>query len=101
MADVIAIRIEDELLKKLAQLGNEIESDRSSLLRLLIMKGYKEMLKEKAAQLYIEGKITFSEAAYRADLTLWDMEMYLVEKGYKSDYSIDDLEEEMKLLNKK
>jgi len=101
MADVIAIRIEEELLKKLNQLGNEIESDRSSLMRLLITRGYKEILKEKAAQEYIEGKITFSEAAHRANLSLWDMEKYLIEKGYKSEYSIDDLEEEMKLLEKK
>ncbi len=29
-----------------------------------------------AAQPYKEGKITFSEAAHRAGLTLWDMQHY-------------------------
>ncbi len=75
--------------------------DRSTLLRKFIVRGYQEMLKEKAAQKYREGKITFSEAAYRAGLNFWDMEHYLVDKGFKSDYSLEDLDEQIKLLQKK
>jgi len=59
------------------------------------------MIKEKAAEAYKEGKITISEAAQQASLTIWEMEEYLVDKGYKSDYSIDDLEKEILLLSKK
>src|SRR3989338_699014 len=59
------------------------------------------MIKEKAAEAYKEGKITISEAAQQASLTIWEMEEYLVDKGYKSDYSIDDLEKEILLMSKK
>ena len=52
-----------------------------------------------AAQQYIEGKITLSEAARLSNLTIWEMESYLVERGFKSEYSIEDLEREMKALN--
>ncbi len=57
--------------------------------------------KEKTAQEYLEGRITMSEAAKRVNLTTWEMEKYLIEKGYKSDYSIDDLDKELKLLKSK
>ncbi|MBI4017244.1 MAG: UPF0175 family protein [Candidatus Aenigmarchaeota archaeon] len=49
-------------------------------------------------KLYAEGKITFSEAAHHSGLTLFDMEHYLVDKGFKSEYSIEDLENELALL---
>ena len=53
---------------------------------------------KKAAQEYIQGKITISEAAHKAEITIWEMKQYLVEEGYKSSYSIEDLDKEMKLL---
>lgn len=97
MTDVIAIRIEGDFLKKIENLGEEDE-DRSTIIRKLIRNGYKEMLKEKAAKAYKEGKITISKAAQMAELTIYDMEQYLVEKGFVSGYSIEDLEREMALL---
>lgn len=101
MNDVVAIRMDMNFLKKIDQLGKEEVIDRSTLLRKFIMKGYQEMLKERAAEKYRQGEITFSEAAYRAGLTLWDMEHYLVEKGFKSEYSLEDFDEEIHLLKKR
>ena len=100
MNDIVALRMDSHLLKQLDQIGKDEATDRSTLLRTLIMKGYKELLKEKAVQNYREGKITFSEAAHRAGLTLWEMENHFIEKGFKSSYSLDDLEQEMISLNK-
>ncbi len=58
----------------------------------------KDLLVRKAADEYVKGKITLSEAARKADLTLWEMEKYLVDKGFKSSYSAEDLEKELRLL---
>jgi len=55
-------------------------------------------VRNKAAQEYIKGKITISQAAHQAGLSLFDMEKYLIDQGFKSDYSIEDLEREMELL---
>ncbi len=55
-------------------------------------------MKKKLSEEYIKGKLTLSEAASQAEMTIWEMEKYLVENGFKSDYSIEDLEREMKLL---
>ncbi len=98
MPDAIAVRIEQNLLKKIDSLRKETATDRSTIVRELIQRGYKDLLKERAAREYREGKITFSEAAHRAELTLWEMEHYLVDAGFKSQYSLDDLEKEMQFL---
>lgn len=54
---------------------------------------------KKAAQGYMQGKIIISEAAHRAEITIWEMEQYFVEQGYKSSYSIEDMGKEIKLID--
>ncbi len=98
MPDAIAVRIEQNFLKKIDTLRKKTATDRSTIVRELIQRGYKEFLKEQAAREYKEGTITLSEAAHRAELTLWEMEHYLIDAGFKSQYSIDDLEKEMQLI---
>ena len=99
MAEVVALRIDLNLLKKVDEMSKDEHLDRSSIIRKLIDIGYQELRREKAAKRYVEGKITLSEAAHIAGLSLLDMEHYLVDKGVKSQYSIEDLENEMKLLS--
>ena len=52
----------------------------------------------EAVKKYIKEKITLSEAANKAGITIWEMEKYLVEQGFKSSYSLDDFEKEIKNL---
>ena len=54
--------------------------------------------KQRAAASYRKGEVTLSEAAHRAELTLWNMERYLVEQGIASSYSTDDLERALHAL---
>ena len=61
----------------------------------------KMSIREKAGQYYIQGKITLTEAAKQSNLTLWEMERYLIEEGFKSEYSLEELERELKILKKK
>src|SRR3989344_4572361 len=98
MPNAAAIRIEGEFLKKIDELGREESEDSSTIIRKLIRTGYEELLKEKASKMYIRGKITLSEAAHISKMTILEMEHYSVDRGFKSEYSIDDLEREMALL---
>ena len=98
MDQPIGIRLPKEILKKIEELSKKQMEDRSTIIRKLVMSGYSQISKEEAAQNYIKGKITLSEAAARSNLTLWEMEKFLIEKGYRSDYSIEDLEKEANLL---
>ncbi len=101
MNNVVAMRIESNLLEMIDKLGEEENLDRSSVIRKLIRRGYKEEIKENVAKMYIEGKTTISYAAHIAGISIWEMEKYLIDKGYRSDYSIEDIEREMKLLRRK
>lgn len=101
MNEVIAIRINEDFLKKIDEISEQELSDRSTTIRSLIQKGFQEHLKEKASQDYIMGKITFTEAAHKSNTSLWEMQQHLINKGFHSKYSIDDLEEEMNFIKKK
>jgi len=98
MAEAIGIRFDKNFLKKIEKLSEEEVLDRSSIIRKLVRVGYQNMIKKKAMQEYTQGKITISEAANMAEITIWEMEQYLIEQGYKSSYSIDDLEKEIMLV---
>ena len=96
--DAIGIRLPKEVLSRIEKLSREEHEDRSTIIRKLVILGYSDMVKDKASTKYLGGKITLSEAAHQAGLTLWEMESYLVERGYKSSYSVEDLEREVSLL---
>lgn len=94
----IGVRVPDELLEKLDRLSDEEGLDRSTVIRRLLERGYDEFMLERAADRYRRGDITITEAAGLAECTLWEMERYLVQEGYTSEYSIADLEKEVKEL---
>ena len=97
MNKAIGIRLDNETLKKVKELEKEESVDRSTIVRKLVLIGYKGLIMQKAAQQYIEGKTTLSEAAHKSEISVWDMEKYLVDHGFKSSYSIEDLKNEIKL----
>lgn len=101
MAQPLGIRLPKEILEKIEKLSKKEMEDRSTTIRKLITIGYLNFIKKKAGEEYIKGNITLSEAANQASLTIWEMEKYLVDNGFKSNYSIEDLEKEIKILNQK
>jgi len=98
MKDAIGIRLPKEILDKIEKLSKQEMEDRSTIIRKLLMAGYLDFMRKKAAEEYKKGNITFSEASHQAGLTLWEMEKFLVEQGFKSSYSTEDFEKEMKNL---
>ncbi len=94
MAKSVGIRMDEDLLKKLNEMGEEENLDRSTLVRKLLRRGYELMKKEQAAKKYVKGEITITKAAEEAEVTIWEMEKFLVGSGYKSEYSLKDLERE-------
>lgn len=95
----IGIRVPKKLLKTVEEKAEEEDVDRSTIIRQLISKGVREYKKEKAANLYREGKLSMSGAAEMADLTIREMIDYLIGKGYRSTYTYEDLKKEIKALD--
>ncbi len=77
------------------------EMKKGNCVTLEDLKGGAEVEKEKAAKLYMEGKISISGAAETARLTIPEMVDYLVCKGFKSEYSVEDFRRGSTLLEKK
>lgn len=98
MTAAVGVRLSDDILKKAEYLGKSELEDRSTIIRKAVTIGLKALLEKKAAGEYMKGKISLSEAARKAELTIWEMERYLVDNGYRSSYSIEDLEKELQLL---
>lgn len=98
MKSSIGVRLDEEFINKLESIGEDEKLDRSTIIRKLLEKGYREYLKEKAADKYRSGEVTISKAAEIAETTIWGMERYLVENGYVSKYSAKDLMDELENL---
>ena len=100
-AQAIGIRLDNKMRSKIETVSKEESLDRSMAIRLLLEEGYGAYAKRKAAEQYKAGKTTISKAAEKAGLTIWEMEQYLINQGCKSQYSIEDLEEELQIMTKK
>ena len=98
MTAAVGVRLSEDILKKAEYLGKFGSEDRSTVIRKAVRIGLKALLEKNAAEEYVRGKLSLSEAASKAELTLWEMEQYLVANGYKSSFSIQDLEKELQLL---
>ena len=101
MSEAIGIRLPKEILDVIGKLSKEESEDRSSIIRKLVIMGYKDLIKKKAADNYLKGKYTISEAANQAGLTVWEMEKFLIDQGFVSSYSVEDFEKQLKLLGSK
>ncbi len=100
MGEAIGIRLDEEFLKAVDDIGREESTDRSTIIRKLLNLGFSDFMKQRAKEKYIQDKVTLSQAARIANITIWEMQKYLVETGYKSEYSIKDLEEDMAILDR-
>lgn len=95
----VGVRLPDDLLAKLDQLAEE-GLDRSTVIRQLLERGYDAFMRDRAADRYRRGDVTMGEAADLAECTVWAFERYLVQDGYTSSYSVDDLEREVEALGR-
>ena len=100
MSEAIGIRFDEDFLKKIEVLSKEEVSDKSTTIRKLAYLGYQNLMGKKTAEDYKKGKITMSQATAKAEISVWEMEQFLVQEGYKSSYSIEDLRAEMGYLGK-
>ena len=83
MEQPIGLRLPVEFVQKIEMMSKKEREDRSTTMRKLLIEGYQQKMKKQAIEEYKRGKITLSEAAKRASLTLWEIEQELVISGFK------------------
>ena len=95
-SETICLRLSKETAKKLREIANKEEKDRSTLIREILEEGIEEKNIEYAIELYQKGHITGWKAAQLANISLWNFYKLLTEKGILLQYSEQNLEEDLK-----
>ncbi len=96
MSETICLRLSKETAKKLRELADKEEKDRSTLIREMLEHSIKEKNVEYAIDLYHKGQVTGWKAAQLVGISLWSFYKFLGEKGMLIQYSEQNLEEDLK-----
>lgn len=97
---VSAIRLPKEIEKAIEERTIEEKTDKSTAMKQFLIAGIREYKKQKAVELYRDGKISLSEATKIAETNIYEMIDLLIKAGIKSDYSLEDMKKEREILNK-
>ncbi len=92
------IRLDLETDKELERLAKIKDTDKSKLIRDLILLGIREKKLQEALKLYAQGRITMWKAATVAGISLWEMMEVIAERKIPMPYGIRELEEDLKGL---
>lgn len=93
--ETIRLRISKETAKKLREIAEKEEKDRPTLIREILEEGIEEKNIKYAIELYQKGRITGWKAAHLANISLWNLNKLLTEKGILLQYSQQDLQEDL------
>ena len=99
--EMVAARLPEPLVSDIKKIESVEQADRSTVLRKLLYKAVTDWKKEYAARLYAEGSITLERAAMDAGTSVREMMEYLKQRKTPAQYSIEDLEEDMKNFYKR
>lgn len=95
---LISFRLPTKINIEIEKMADLEDSDKSSLIRELLIYGIREKKLEKAIKLYQEGKISLWKAAHFADISLWKMMEIVAEKKIIIQYGEKELKEDLKGL---
>ncbi len=102
MSELIAVgvRLDKNLLFDLNKIAKSEHLDRTTIIRKLLFKAVYEYKVQQAMERYKKGVVSISRAAGEANMTMFEFVKYLIDHGYKSKYSVEDLERELVLFEK-
>lgn len=92
---VTTVRLPERIIKAIDKRAMEENLDRTTILRELLEESIKNWKIDRATNLYKEYKISLSEAAKMAELSVGDMMDVLVKKGVKSDLTVEEYKESL------
>jgi predicted HTH domain antitoxin len=93
------LRISPELDEDIEKLARLRHTERSKIIRELLVLGLKAKKLEEAIILYSEGRVSLWRAARIAEVSLWKMIEIVSERKIDIQYSERELKEDLKALN--
>ena len=99
MATTISVRLDKEVLRELAKVEDRWQTDRSEVVRRLLVSSLQQEKIKTALDDLANHKISIGKAAEICDVSLWEMLELVKEKNIDwTGYSEEDLEKDLKLL---
>ncbi|MDP2642746.1 MAG: UPF0175 family protein [Candidatus Peregrinibacteria bacterium] len=99
MSTVLSTRIEEKLAKRLEAASKKSNLDKTSLIRIVLLKGLKEMEEDDALESYRQGEISLGKLGDLLNLNKWDAINLLTEKKISLNYGKENFEDDIKILN--
>ena len=96
----VGARLEPEIVKMIDQTAKEGKIDRSTALKELVQYGRQKLLEKKAIESYREGKISVDKAAEMLSITVSETMKLLSNAGIRSEETLEEYKEGLKLLLK-
>ncbi len=97
----VRVRLSRDVLDYVEEEARRESLGRSTMIRRLVERGIAESRKERAVEFYMEDKTSISGAAEMAGLMIPEMVEFLVRRGYKSGYSLEDFRRGVTLLEER
>lgn len=87
-----SVRLEEEFIKEAKKLAELDKVDKSTIIRESLKKGFEEVRLEKAIKLFSEEKVSTSEGAEIAGLSVGEFMEKLAKRGVKPKITKQELE---------
>ena len=92
----ISIRVPNEIIEDSEELAGYEYTEKSMILRDALRIGIDELKKKIAIKLYTQEKVTISEAAAIANISVGEMMEILAKQGIRAHIKIEDISESLK-----
>ncbi len=96
---MVGTRLPESLIADLERIERLEQTDRSTTVRKLLYRAVGEWKLEHYAQEYSRGEVTLSRAAEDGGVSVWEMAEYLTRRKIPSQYALDDLEHDLRIIN--
>ena len=97
MTEQLNIRVNKELVEELEELASNINIDRVSLARKILIEGVKRERLNFAVQKYLNKEISIEKAAELAGLSLYEIIEVFSRLGLSSNLSLEDIKKTIDL----
>ena len=87
----ISIRLKEDFMKEAKRLAKLEMVDKSTIIREALEKGFAEIKLEIAIEMFSKGKISTTEAAEIAELSVGEMMDELVRRGIRPNITKEDI----------
>ena len=95
---MVGTNLPEDLVQALQFIQDVEQSDRSTVVRRLLVGAIRRWRLEHYARMYGDGKLTLSRAACDAGASVWEMMEYLRERKISAQYDIEDLKHDYEAI---